>query len=125
MQDDQNDASNELISPALAMKIEGRLFQVHEPMIAKEDWVAVNAALINDIGSEKWLRRLVAVLTTSVSLDEMEDATLNPYTVITFAPQLQEPKLSVEEWIEANSRLIKKIGPANWLWRLLEAMEAV
>lgn len=115
------------LNPARGMKIEDRLFQHHDPMIAKEDWVAVNTALMQDIGAEKWLKRLVGALTTPVSLDDMQDATLNPYTVIVFAPQLREPELkeiSVADWIKTNAQLIEKHSPATWLWRLLEIMEA-
>lgn len=127
MQSDQPDESaNILINPSLSVIIAERLFQKHEPMIAKEDWVAVNTALMKDIGEEKWLKRLLAALETTASLDELEDATLNPYAVISFAPQSYDKPshlMDNKNWIDANIMIIRKIGQNAWLWRLLDVME--
>jgi len=51
-----------LINPIYAVSIDSDLVGSHEPIVSKERWIEANEKLINEIGTEEWLRRLLAVL---------------------------------------------------------------
>jgi hypothetical protein len=59
---DENDAKKMFANPYYAIVIAESLNKEHEPIIAEEDWVKVNVKLINEIGAEEWLHRLLDVL---------------------------------------------------------------
>ena len=49
-------------NPYYAINISPWLVTAHEPMVTKEQWIKVNAKLIEEIGREEWLKQLLAVL---------------------------------------------------------------
>ena len=49
-------------NPYYAINIEPGLTTEHEIMVTKEQWIRVNAKLIDEIGKEEWLKQLLAVL---------------------------------------------------------------
>ena len=59
---DYEDAEQIFINPYYAINISPALIGEHEPMATKEEWIRVNARLMNNMGKEEWLRRLLAVL---------------------------------------------------------------
>ncbi len=60
MNDD--DLKQMLINPYYAINIAPALATNHEPMIDHATWVQANLVLIEEIGNEEWLARLLAVL---------------------------------------------------------------
>lgn len=59
---DEDDVAAMLINPAYAVSIHPELTGKYEPIITKERWVETNQRLIEEIGPEAWLRRLLMVL---------------------------------------------------------------
>ncbi len=59
---EQNDAKDMFANPYYAIVIAKHLSEDHEPLIAEEDWVKANAKLIEEIGAEEWLHRLLGTL---------------------------------------------------------------
>lgn len=59
---DENDVKRMLANPYYAVVFDKALTEEHEPLIAEEDWVKANAKLIEEIGAEEWLHRLLDVL---------------------------------------------------------------
>lgn len=53
-----------LINPFYAINISPILSDKHEPMTTKEMWVKANLKLMDEIGKEEWLNRLLHVLET-------------------------------------------------------------
>ncbi|MFA7253330.1 MAG: hypothetical protein WC107_02125 [Patescibacteria group bacterium] len=58
----QQDIKNFLINPYYAINISPLLVAEHEAMTTKEKWIAANITLIDEIGSEEWLKRLLDIL---------------------------------------------------------------
>jgi hypothetical protein len=58
----EDDVAAVLINPVYAVSINPDLAGRHEPIVPKERWIEANKRLIDDIGAEEWLRRLLAVL---------------------------------------------------------------
>jgi hypothetical protein len=59
---DEDDVTDMLINPIYAVSIDPDLMGSHEPIVSKERWIEANEKLIDEIGAETWLRRLLAVL---------------------------------------------------------------
>jgi hypothetical protein len=61
------------INPFYAIKIEPGLVAEHEPLVSEADWVRANIKLMDEIGTQEWLERLLAVLQDAGprNLDEM------------------------------------------------------
>jgi hypothetical protein len=51
-----------LINPFYAINIEPELALEHEPLASEADWVQANLKLIDEIGAQAWLERLLTVL---------------------------------------------------------------
>lgn len=58
----KDDITAMLINPIYAVSIDPDLVGSHEPLVSKERWIEANEKLIDEIGAETWLRRLLAVL---------------------------------------------------------------
>lgn len=56
-------------NPFYAINILPSLSLEHEPMVSKETWVKANAKMIDEIGKEEWLKRLLDVLESDGSQD--------------------------------------------------------
>jgi hypothetical protein len=59
---DHNDLKEILANPYYAIVITKALSEEHEPLVSEEDWIKANAKLIEEIGAEEWLRRLLDTL---------------------------------------------------------------
>lgn len=59
---DESDAKKILANPYYAVVISKGLSEEHETIISEEDWVKANAKLIEEVGAEEWLPRLLSVL---------------------------------------------------------------
>ena len=62
---DENEAKKILANPFPAITVSKLFSDEHEPIMSEEDWVKVNAKLINEIGAEEYLHRLLDVLKNS------------------------------------------------------------
>jgi hypothetical protein len=58
----EDDVMAMLINPIYAISIDPDLVGEHEPIVTKDRWIEANEKLIDEIGAETWLRRLLAVL---------------------------------------------------------------
>lgn len=56
------DTKNLFINPYYAVNIVPTLTDKHDLMVSKENWIKVNAQLIDELGKEEWLRQLLNVL---------------------------------------------------------------
>jgi hypothetical protein len=53
---DENDvAIHTVINPYYAINIAPELGVVHEPLVDREQWVAANLQLLDEIGARQWL----------------------------------------------------------------------
>lgn len=59
---DKKDAIHMLINPFYAINIEPDLAAEHEPIVSEAQWVQANLKLIEEVGAQAWLERLLAVL---------------------------------------------------------------
>jgi len=58
----EDDVTDLLINPVYAVSIDPDLAGKHEAIVPKRRWIDANKRLIDEIGAEEWLRRLLAVL---------------------------------------------------------------
>ncbi len=58
----KDDITAMLINPIYAVSISPDLVGQHETIIPREQWIEANQRLINELGTEEWLKRLLAVL---------------------------------------------------------------
>ncbi|HEY7829187.1 MAG TPA: hypothetical protein VIC06_01325 [Solirubrobacteraceae bacterium] len=58
----EDDATNMFLNPFYAINIEPDLAVEHEPLVSEADWVRANVKLMEEIGAQEWLERLLAVL---------------------------------------------------------------
>lgn len=61
---DEDDITDMFINPFYAINIEPEpdLAEEHEPTMSETDWVRANLKLMDEIGAQEWLERLLAVL---------------------------------------------------------------
>ena len=59
---DQNDLREMLANPYYAVVINKALGEDHELLVSEGDWIKANAKLVEEIGAEEWLRRLLDTL---------------------------------------------------------------
>ena len=53
-----------LTNPSYAVNVADVLCTPHPPLVSKEEWVAANAQLLQELGAEAWLHTLLDVLET-------------------------------------------------------------
>jgi hypothetical protein len=58
----RKDAEHVLINPFYAINITPDLMGEHDPLVSEAQWVAANKKLIEEIGVQAWLEKLLAVL---------------------------------------------------------------
>lgn len=76
---DEDDVKAMLINPIYAVSIDPDLAGNHEPIVSKERWIEANEKLINEIGAEEWLGRLLAVLEGDYSTSPDDPTTADGY----------------------------------------------
>ena len=59
---DENNLEDTLSDPFYAITIDKRFSEEHEPIVKEKDWIKANAKLIEEIGPEEWLLRLLDTL---------------------------------------------------------------
>jgi hypothetical protein len=60
MDDDQ--LKQQLINPYYAINFDPDFATEHVPIVSESQWVSANVRLIDELGSEEWLQRLLAGL---------------------------------------------------------------
>jgi hypothetical protein len=55
-----------IINPFYAITFAPQLTEEHEPPMGEAEWVRTNASLMGEMGSERWLRQLLDVLTGDI-----------------------------------------------------------
>ena len=61
---DEHTIRDVVINPFYAVTCAETLCIPHPPLVTKEQWIQANTALMNQMGVEPWLRRLLEVLET-------------------------------------------------------------
>ena len=56
------DVEQILVNPFYAVTIDADLVTPHKPIVSKGEWIEANLRLIEQIGAEAWLEKLLAVL---------------------------------------------------------------
>ena len=122
---DEREAKAMLANPYYAVIFLGHIFKGVKPAVAKEDWILMNAKLMDDLGAKQWLGELLDVLSVPESKYDGHDI-INPGVAVTVSGRLQgdhQPLLTRAQWLEANTKLIKELGAESWLWNILEVLE--
>ncbi len=57
-----DDVTGMLINPIYAVSTDPDLMGKHEAIVPKQRWIEANKRLIDELGTDEWLRRLLAVL---------------------------------------------------------------
>jgi hypothetical protein len=112
-----------LINPFYAIQITPQLVIFHIPSIGDEEWVNINASLMQEKGVKQWLTLLLNLLQGKINSEEQS---FNPYNAINIDPMYaveHPPLLSVEEWIQSNVKLIEEMGKERWLRLFLDVLE--
>lgn len=58
----EDDVTGMLINPIYAVSIDPDLMGKHKAIAPRQRWIEANKRLIDELGPEEWLRRLLAVL---------------------------------------------------------------
>jgi hypothetical protein len=114
-----------LLNPFYAVSLQPHLFFDHKSKTAKEDWVLLNANLMEEIGAKTWLEEFLDVVSLSRTKYDGHDV-IDPTITIRASDRLQgehEPLITRQQWVEANTKLIKELGAAEWLYLLLGVLE--
>jgi hypothetical protein len=122
---DAPDVEDVFFNPFYAVILAPYLFENQELIATKEDWVLLNAQLIEDIGAETWLKELLDILSLPRVEYDGHDI-INPALTVKISDKLQgdhETVVTPGEWVEANVKLISELSPAKWLLKLLDTLE--
>lgn len=122
--DQENELSRQLINPFNATVLAQHLFD-DKTASTKEDWVVLNAKLMEDMGIGIWLRQFLEAVSLPKAEYDGHDI-INPALAVIISDSLKgvhEPLVTHDQWLAANTKLIGELGIANWLWRLLEVLE--
>lgn len=114
-----------LLNPYYAVILQQHLFFEHKSKTAKEDWVLLNANLMEDMGARTWLEEFLDVVSLPRAEYDGHDI-IDPSLTIRTSDRLRgehEPLVTPEQWVQTNGKLVKELGAAEWLWLLLEVLE--
>jgi hypothetical protein len=59
---DEKQLKQQLINPYYAINFDPDFTTKHAPIVSESQWVSANVRLIDELGSEEWLQRLLAAL---------------------------------------------------------------
>ena len=121
--DDGDNAKRLLANPYYAISFADSLFEPHD-VLPQEDWIVLNAKLLEDIGPKPWLAELLTVL-ADTSATGVHDG-INPSRVVRVSKRLagtHDPVIDLDAWVAANAKLIAEVGIPAWLELLLHILE--
>lgn len=124
MQQADSSSPEIILNPFYAVTIRDELFSVQAPNASNEDWILLNANLIEDIGATAWLNEFLDVISQSESEYDGHDI-INPTLTISLSLGLRgthKPLVERGDWIAANTKLLEQMGAAKWLERLLKVL---
>jgi hypothetical protein len=112
-----------IINPFYAITVAPQLTGEHEPPMGEAEWVRANASLMKEMGTERWLRRLLDVLEGKVGAP---DELINPSRSINidsmFATE-HPPLIGRDMWVDVNVKHIRNMGTERWLRQLLDVLK--
>lgn len=111
-------------NPFYAVDLADHLFAPPNPKVSKEDWVLLNASLIEDMGENAWLSEFLDAISQSNEEYDGHDI-INPTLTVSLSFKLKgahQPLIERHEWIAANAKLIKDMGATKWLEQLLSVL---
>ena len=111
-----------IINPFYAITVAPQLTEEHEPPMSEAEWVQVNAALMMEMGSERWLRQLLDMLEGKAQAPE---GPINPSQAVNIDPLFEAshpPLIDREMWVEVNVMQIRNMGTEGWLRQLLNVL---
>lgn len=112
-----------IMNPFYAIIIAPEFVEEHIPFMSDEEWVKVNASLIQEIGAEKWLTQLLDVLEGSTAA---EKEGINPFNAINIDSMYaaeHPPAWRKEQWVQGNVTLLSQLGTEQWLTQFLAVLE--
>jgi hypothetical protein len=118
----EKDVEQLLISPFTTVTVALALTEEHEPPLSTDDWIKVNASLMNNLGAEAWLTQMLNILEGKEGGSEQ----ISPYNVINIDPRFAFDHASIvprATWIGANAKLIPQLGGEQWLKTFLDILE--
>jgi hypothetical protein len=59
---DEDQLKQQLINPYYAINFDPDFATEHTPIVSEAQWIKANARLIDELGSEEWLERLLVAL---------------------------------------------------------------
>src|SRR6266702_5604869 len=114
-----------LIDPSTTISFTDEACKSRKPSSSKEDWILLNANLIESIGKKAWLNNLLDVL--YISHDEYDGHDIvNPALTITISQKFLDRSskpIKRDDWINANTKLIDEMSETGWLELLLDLLE--
>jgi hypothetical protein len=58
----EQEVTKMLINPYYAVNFDPSLIDEHPPIISEGDWIKANLKLMDEVGAQKWLEHLLAIL---------------------------------------------------------------
>jgi hypothetical protein len=111
-----------IINPFYAITVAPQWTEEHEPPMGEAEWVRVNASLMSEMGSERWLRQLLDVLEGKVAAPVQP---INPSQAVNIDPLFaaeHPPLIEREMWVDVNVLQIRNMGAEEWLRLLLDVL---
>jgi hypothetical protein len=111
-----------LINPFYAITVAPQLTAEHDPPMSEAGWIQANASLIREVGTERWLKRLLDVLEEkAVNPDEP----INPFHAVNIDPLFaaeHPPLIERDMWVNVNAMQVRNMGTEGWLRQLLDVL---
>jgi len=96
-----------IINPFYAITVAPQLTGEHEPPMGEAEWVQANSSLMEEMGTERWLRHLLDVLEGKVGAP---DELINPSRTVNidsmFAAE-HPPLIGRDMWVDVNVKHIR------------------
>jgi len=112
-----------IMNPFYAITVDPQLTGEHEPPMGEAEWVQANASLMEEMGTERWLRHLLDVLEGKVGAP---DELINPSHTVNidsmFAAE-HPPLIGRDMWVDVNVKQIRNMGAERWLRHLLDVLK--
>ena len=111
-----------IINPFYAITVAPQLIEEHEPPMGEAEWVQANSSLMEEMGTERWLRHLLDVLEGKAGAAE---GPINPSQAVNIDPLFaaeHPPLIERGMWIDVNILQIRDTGAEEWLRRLLDVL---
>ena len=114
-----------LANPFYAMTVAPPLVKEHPLEMSDEQWVRINAQLMQGIGADQWLAQVLAFLQSGDG-SLLADPSMNPchaVIIATIFAQDHEPMMSQETWVQSNVLSIQEMSVERWLMQWLNILE--